>query len=175
MFEIINNYNLGVSEKDAYIPDTELSADLVGELIGSEYFANKLALRNKPLAEKMFSKIKDLLTGKGDKIDNQTRKYLNKVYKSFAKALDKSVGGVSLSMFDGDDDEKAKTEEDTQGVRFSIKDDTLVKKYPALDLNQDISELDGKLLPIGMFIALDYCWDKIKEDRNDIKYSAGTY
>lgn len=141
--EIINNYNLGVGEKDAYILNTELSADLVGELIGSEYFADKLALRNKPLAEKMFSKIKDLLTGKGDKIDNQTRKYLNKVYKSFAKALDKSVGGVSLSMFDGDDDEKAKAEEDAQGVRFSIKDDTLVKKYPALDLNQDISELDG--------------------------------
>lgn len=29
----------------------------------------------------------------------------------------------------------------------------------------DISELRNKMLPIGMFIALDYCWDKIKEDR----------
>lgn len=43
-----------------------------------------------------------------------------------------------------------------------------------VDLNNkyivmDISELDGKLLPIGMFIALDYCWDKIKEDRTKKK------
>ncbi len=33
----------------------------------------------------------------------------------------------------------------------------------------DISELKGKLLPVGMFIALDYCWDKIKEDRTKKK------
>ena len=43
-----------------------------------------------------------------------------------------------------------------------------------VDLNNkyivlDISELEGKLLPIGMFIALDYCWDKIKEDRTKKK------
>ena len=43
-----------------------------------------------------------------------------------------------------------------------------------VDLNNkyiviDISELQGKLLPIGMFIALDYCWDKIKEDRTKKK------
>ena len=33
----------------------------------------------------------------------------------------------------------------------------------------DISDLKGKLLPVGMFIALDYCWDKIKEDRTKKK------
>lgn len=43
-----------------------------------------------------------------------------------------------------------------------------------VDLNNkyivmDISELKGKLLPVGMFIALDYCWDKIKEDRTKKK------
>lgn len=43
-----------------------------------------------------------------------------------------------------------------------------------VDLNNkyivmDISDLKGKLLPVGMFIALDYCWDKIKEDRTKKK------
>ena len=33
----------------------------------------------------------------------------------------------------------------------------------------DISELKGTLLPIGMFIALDYVWDKTKEDRSKKK------
>lgn len=33
----------------------------------------------------------------------------------------------------------------------------------------DISELKGKMLPVGMFIALDYVWDKTKEDRTKKK------
>ena len=37
----------------------------------------------------------------------------------------------------------------------------LSNKYIVLDL----SELKGKLLPVGMFIALDYVWDQIKADR----------
>jgi len=37
----------------------------------------------------------------------------------------------------------------------------LSNKYIVLDL----SELKGKLLPVGMFIALDYVWDTVKADR----------
>lgn len=37
----------------------------------------------------------------------------------------------------------------------------LSNKYIVLDL----SDLKGKLLPVGMFIALDYVWDEIKADR----------
>ena len=33
----------------------------------------------------------------------------------------------------------------------------------------DISELTGELLPVGMFVALDYVWDKVKEDRTKEK------
>ena len=29
----------------------------------------------------------------------------------------------------------------------------------------DLSDLTGDLLPVGMFVALDYVWDKVKEDR----------
>ena len=37
----------------------------------------------------------------------------------------------------------------------------LGNKYVVLD----ISELTGDLLPVGMFVALDYVWSKVKEDR----------
>ena len=37
----------------------------------------------------------------------------------------------------------------------------LDNKYVVLD----ISELKGKLLPVGMMIALDYVWDQVKADR----------
>ena len=30
----------------------------------------------------------------------------------------------------------------------------------------DISELTGDLLTVGMFVALDYVWDKAKENRS---------
>ena len=33
----------------------------------------------------------------------------------------------------------------------------------------DISELTGELLPVGMFVALDYVWDKAKENRTKEK------
>lgn len=41
----------------------------------------------------------------------------------------------------------------------------LANKYVVLDL----SELKGKLLPVGMFIALDYVWDATKADRTQRK------
>lgn len=41
----------------------------------------------------------------------------------------------------------------------------LSNKYIVLDL----SELKGKLLPVGVMIALDYVWDKIKSDRTKKK------
>lgn len=41
----------------------------------------------------------------------------------------------------------------------------LTNKYIVLDL----SELKGKLLPVGMMIALDYVWDNIKADRTKRK------
>lgn len=41
----------------------------------------------------------------------------------------------------------------------------LSNKYVVLDL----SELKGKLLPVGMMIALDYVWDQVKADRTKKK------
>ena len=41
----------------------------------------------------------------------------------------------------------------------------LSNKYTVIDL----SELKGKLLPVGMMIALDYVWDNVKSDRTKKK------
>ena len=41
----------------------------------------------------------------------------------------------------------------------------LKNKYIVLD----ISELTGDLLPVGMFVAVDYVWSKVKEDRTEKK------
>lgn len=41
----------------------------------------------------------------------------------------------------------------------------LENKYVVID----ISELKGKLLPVGMFIGLDYIWDQVKSDRTKRK------
>ena len=41
----------------------------------------------------------------------------------------------------------------------------LSNRYVVLDL----SELKGRLLPVGMMIALDYVWDKVREDRTKRK------
>lgn len=41
----------------------------------------------------------------------------------------------------------------------------LKNKYIVLD----ISELSGDLLPVGMFVAVDYVWSKVKEDRTEKK------
>ena len=46
----------------------------------------------------------------------------------------------------------------------------LSNKYIVLDL----SELNGKLLPVGMMIALDFVWDKIKSDRTKKKLCLST-
>lgn len=44
----------------------------------------------------------------------------------------------------------------------------LDNKYTVLD----ISELTGDLLTVGMFVALDFVWDKAKEDRTVEKPSS---
>jgi len=72
-------------------------------------------------------------------------------------------------------------EQDPRTQRLSLLLKRLVKgslkafnQQTNVDLNNkytvaDISELKGDLLPIGMFIAVDLFWDKIKEDRTQKK------
>ena len=51
--------NLNLAQKE-YLVDTEYNADLVGLLLGDEYFIEKLVNRNLPLVEKIFKGLKNL-------------------------------------------------------------------------------------------------------------------
>lgn len=58
--------------------------------------------------------------------------------------------------------------------RFTTGSAQTFNQQTNVDLNNkyivmDISELKGTLLPVGMFIALDYVWDKTKENRTQKK------
>ena len=58
--------------------------------------------------------------------------------------------------------------------RFTTGSAHTFNQQTNVDLNNkyivmDISELKGPLLPVGMFIALDYVWDKAKENRTQKK------
>ncbi|MBO5379912.1 MAG: hypothetical protein J6A90_06275 [Clostridia bacterium] len=96
--------NLNLAQKE-YLVDTEYNADLVGLLLGDEYFIEKLANRNLPLVEKIFKGLKNL-NKKSAAVDKASAKYLNKLVNKFGKAIDNAHGGVSIKSLGGTDEEK---------------------------------------------------------------------
>ena len=103
-------------EQQAYLIRTELNADLVGTLLGDDYFIEKLAQRDASLVKKIFNHLKGL-TKKSTTIDKGSAKYLNKLVGKFGKAIDKSQGGVKISQLGREDEETEQSEE--TGIRFS--------------------------------------------------------
>ncbi len=99
-----------------YTVETERNADLIGELLGNDYYINKLADRNLPLLKKLFLKIKGLIKKNAD-TDSASAKYLNKLASKFAKAIDHSQGGVKISQLGPNEDEENRLE--IEPVRFS--------------------------------------------------------
>ncbi len=109
-----------------YTVETERNADLIGELLGNDYYINKLADRNLPLLKKLFLKIKGLIKKSAD-TDSASTKYLNKLASKFAKAIDHSQGGVKISQLGPNEDEEKKT-----GVRN--------ERYDKYDFSKSFSE-----------------------------------
>ncbi|MBO5338241.1 MAG: hypothetical protein J6A96_00920 [Clostridia bacterium] len=105
-------------EQQAYLIRTELNADLVGTLLGDDYFIEKLAQRDASLVKKIFNHLKGL-TKKSTTIDKGSAKYLNKLVGKFGKAIDKSQGGVKISQLGREDEETEQSE--VENVRFSKK------------------------------------------------------
>ena len=121
-----------------FLVETELNADLVGILLGDEYFIEKLAQRDASLVEKIFNKLKALAKrdtssttsgppspqGEGYKksasVDRESAKYLSKLVNKFGRAINKSQGGVKISQLGREDEEKgAEVENEETGIRFS--------------------------------------------------------
>ena len=88
-----------------YVYQTEGVADLVGDLLADEQTITRLAQRNESFVKKLLTKIK-ALANKSAKVDSEATKYLNKLVKSFEKAIDNAHGGVSLRSIGNTDEEK---------------------------------------------------------------------
>lgn len=87
------NENASKREND-YVIDTEINADAMGKLLGSEEYISRLALRNEGLVKKLygyFTTAHDKATSK------EARRALKKICDTFGKAIDNSAGGVKLS------------------------------------------------------------------------------
>ena len=107
----------GRSEKAGkYLVVTEVNADLVGDLIGNDYFIEKLAHRNDSLVKKMYHSITSLIKRKNADLSKDSIKYLNKLASKFARETDNRRGGVKLSDISAMDDEKEERGEDN--IRF---------------------------------------------------------
>lgn len=102
-----------------YVYQTEGVADLVGDLLADEQTITRLAQRNESFVKKLLTKIK-ALANKSAKVDSEATKYLNKLVKSFEKAIDNAHGGVSLNSIGSADEEKDGETAET-GIRFSKK------------------------------------------------------
>ncbi len=143
-----------------FLVDTELNADLVGILLGDEYFIEKLAQRDASLVEKIFNKLKSL-NKKSASVDRESAKYLSKLVNKFGRAINKSQGGVKISQLGREDEEKgtevenerrsvqkydysksfAEQIEDYKNGKFPKNDTFIVGKTPDVLVKIGLSEL----------------------------------
>ncbi len=98
---------------NAYIKQTEFNADVVGTLLGDEAFIQRLAARNKGLLTRLFTYVKSSFNNTQSR---EAKRYLNKVYKAFANALDASHGGVRISSMLDEEEKKSSAEKTAENV-----------------------------------------------------------
>ncbi len=164
--------NMSLKQRE-FLVDTELRADLVGILLGDEYFIEKLAQRDASLVQKIFNKLKALAkrdtssttsgppspTGEGYKksttIDKGSAKYLNKLVSKFGKAIDKSQGGVKISQLGREDEEKSAEVEDERKSVASLKKSTDEAQITLQDVQIIRTINDGKRKSINDFTSED--------------------
>ena len=104
-------------EQQAYLIRTELNADLVGTLLGDDYFIEKLAQRDASLVKKIFNHLKGL-NKKSPSVDRESARYLSKLVNKFGKAIDKSQGGVKISQLGREDEETEQSEVENERYSF---------------------------------------------------------
>ena len=104
-----------------YLVDTEVNADLIGDLLSDDYFIDKLAERDEGLLKKLYNSFKNRANAKKSELGPDGIKYLNKLATKFGKAIDKRAGGVKLSQIGGDETKKETLATSEMNVRFSKK------------------------------------------------------
>ena len=101
--------------QQGYVDITEIDADILGGLIGSEEYVTRLAVRNNNLVTKLYTQFK---SARDNTKSKQARRALNKLTDKFGKAIDNAKGGVLVSSIkDYEDEEKENTE--SADVKFA--------------------------------------------------------
>ena len=119
--------------QQGYVNATEIDADILGKLLGSEEYVAKLAVRNENLVKKLYTYLK--AAGKSTQ-SKQVRRALDKLTKKFGNALDHAKGGVLVSQI-GDEEEKENTPEGVN-IRKSISG---AEEIIDLSLNNELSDV----------------------------------
>ena len=167
-------------EKSAkYLIDTEVGSDLMGDLLGNDYFIEKLAHRNDSLVKKMYHSITSLIKRKNTDLSKDSIKYLNKLASKFARAIDNRRGGVKLSDIGAMDDEREENESNERFTYGGIKART-ADKLPLARAKQMLEEgVDAETIrkETGWFKGYDGKWrfeiddSKMKVNLNTSKYT----
>ena len=150
----------GMSKAQArYTVDTEVIADLSGDLMADDYIVNKLAERNAPLVKKLISRFKGTIK-KSATVDSESIKYLKKLVSRFEKALDNAQGGVKISQIGNADDEReeaadssqqsadSKVDDERKSVSKSEIDAKQIAKY-----QKELDDWDGKTIGFSFSIG----------------------
>ena len=103
-----------------YTVDTEVTADLAGDLMADDYFVNKLAERDASLVKKLVNSFKNTIK-KSATVDSESIKYLKKLVSKFEKALDNAQGGVKISQIGNDEEEKKEKVDDERKSFAGVK------------------------------------------------------
>ncbi len=161
-----------------YTVDTEVTADLAGDLMADDYFVNKLAERDAPLVKKLVNSFKNTIK-KSATVDSESVKYLKKLVNRFEKALDNANGGVKISQIGNADDEREEKADSSQQIADSKVDDerqSIIKKaqknYSNAEVNNDVIALITKINEgdfkqndrVYLGIVSDAIADKIEEE-----------
>ena len=127
--------------QQGYVNATEIDADILGKLLGSEEYVAKLAVRNENLVKKLYTYLK--AAGKSTQ-SKQVRRALDKLTKKFGNALDHAKGGVLVSQI-GDKEEKENTATsiNEENMQVTVNDRASIKKIDGrdvvvIDTDQDV-------------------------------------
>lgn len=140
-FSTANSYEAemeGLSkEQSRYLVDTEVNADLVGDLLSDDYFIEKLAERDMGLLQKLYNSFKNRTIKKNSELGPEGIKYLKKLASKFGTAIEKRAGGVKISQIGDEDEEKEKGQE---AVASNVRADDERKSTVKYDYSKSFAE-----------------------------------
>ena len=95
---------------------------MVGDLLGSPYFVERMGARNDGAWKRFVTALKVAHDGKAGGISKSSQKYLSGLYKAYVRAVDDAGQGLKISsMVDEDEKEKAVEKEESKQSRTRRK------------------------------------------------------